>query len=496
LVLIARCYLRVSTEDQAKEGYSLGAQRDRLGAFAASQGWKVAEYYVDDGISGKDMNRPAFKKLLAEMQKGEVVLVYKLDRLTRNVGDLDYLLRKWEGDGVLFRSCTEDFNTTTAAGRLFIRLVADLAQWERENLAERTRMGMVKRAQEGDWNGGLPPLGYDAVDTGERNGQKIKRKLVPNEQALIVRELYERYVAGQGMRQLTLWLNREKGLRSTRGGSFTDATVSGILKNPIYAGLIAWDWGVKNGPRNPEAIVAEGKHEAIVSRELWEQAQQVRERRTSLPPRHATGGNILAGIGRCGVCGGYLKVTHGGKDNRIRAYRCGNYASKGTCKVSYVAAEPVEDNFVEAVCTLATELADSERAHAYAASYLDEVEAGKERLTPEEIRRQIGQAKQAIGVWDIALEQRRISFDVWQEKTSSHYIRLKDLEGQLSAAQASDQVDLALEGLVGNLSNFRQLWAAATQEERKTLAMSFFREVKVFPDRTVTVIPRITYPSS
>lgn len=490
-MLITRCYLRVSTEDQAKEGYSLGAQRDRLGAFATSQGWKVAEYYVDDGVSGKDMNRPALTKLLADVQKGEVVLVYKLDRLTRNVGDLDYLLRKWEVDGVLFRSCTEDFNTTTAAGRLFIRLVADLAQWERENLAERTRMGMVKRAQEGEWNGGPAPFGYDAIETGERNGQKVKRKLFPNQYAPVVRELYERYVAGQGMRQLTLWLNREKGIKSPRGRGFSDASVSGILKNPVYAGLTAWAWGVKNGPKGPEAIVAEGKHEAIVPRELWEQAQKVREGRLKLPPRHATGAHLLTGIGRCGLCGGYLKVSVDRRRNGYRYYRCGNYATKGTCTMSSIPAEALEGRFVDAVRALIDELTDPERAEAYMAQHLRDESERQERLTPEDIRRQVAQAKQAVAVWDVALEQGQIPFAVWQEKTSPHYLRLKDLEGQLKALEESVKVETAVEAMVDDLRNFDAIWCGATPEERKTLAMSFFQKVLVYPDQRVKVLPRL-----
>jgi len=494
--LIARCYLRVSTEDQAKEGYSLGAQRDRLAAFATSQGWKVADYYVDDGISAKDMNRPALKKMLAEIQRGEVALVYKLDRLTRNVADLDHMLRKWEAAGVLFRSCTEDFNTTTAAGRLFIRLVADLAQWERENLAERTRMGMVKRAQEGEWNGGPAPFGYVTVDTGERNGQKVKRRLVPSDHAPVVRELYERYVAGQGMRQLTLWLNREKGIKSPRGGAFTDASVSGILKNPVYAGYAAWDWGVKNGPKSPDAIVSEGKHEPIVPRELWEQAQRVRENRVSLPPRHATGIHLLTGIGRCGLCGGHLKMNLDKRRQGHRFYRCGNYVTKGTCTVSSIPADALEANFVEAVLELVDQLADPERALEYAATYLHDESRNQERLTPEDLRRQMGQTKQAIAVWDAALEQGRIAFPVWQEKTEPHYTRLKDLEGQMKAQEESAQVETAMEVLVANLRNFDAIWNGATPEERKTLAMSFFREVRVYPDKRVEVFPRLTHTSS
>lgn len=491
--MISRCYLRVSTEDQVREGYSLGAQQDRLTAFAASQGWKVANFYVDEGISAKDMNRPALKQLMADVQKGEVVLVYKLDRLTRNVADLDYLLGKWESDGVLFRSSTEDFNTTTAAGRLFIRLVADLAQWERENLAERTRMGMMKRAQEGEWNGGPPPFGYDLVETGERNGDKARRKLVPNEHAAIVRELYERYLAGQGVRTLTLWLNREKGVKGLRGSAFRDGTVSAILKNPVYAGLMAWDWGAKSGPRNEAAVIVEGRHEATVSRAVWEQAQSTRNNRRSLAPRHATGGNVLTGIGRCGACGGSLVVQYDRRGNGYRAYRCGNYASGGTCKVSSLSASQVEANFVNAVSAFAQELAEPDRLHSYAAAYLAEEQQAQEQLTPTDIRRQLAQAKQAIGVWDAALERGQVGFDVWKEKTSPHYIRIKDLENQLQHAEQTSRVGVALETLVDHLQNFRSIWDGATPEERKTLAISFFQEVRVFPDKQVKLVPRMDY---
>jgi site-specific DNA recombinase len=309
--------------------------------------------------------------------------------------------------------------------------------------------------------------------------------------APIVRELYERYVAGQGMRQLTLWLNREKGIKSPRGGAFTDASVSGILKNPVYAGYVTWDWGVKNGPKNPEAVVAEGKHEAVVPRDLWEQAQKVRQDRTSLPPRHSTGVHLLTGIGRCGLCGSFLKINTD-KRRGYRWYRCGAYATKGTCTLAGVPAAEVEANFREAVRALVDELADPERAAGHLATHLREEESGKERSTADDLRRQVSQAKQAIAVWDIALERGDISFPVWKEKTSIHYTRLADLENQMRAVEESSRIEIAIESMVTNLRNFDAIWGGATPEERKTLAMSFFREVRVYPDKRVELLPRIS----
>jgi len=353
-------------------------------------------------------------------------------------------------------------------------------------------MGMVRRAQEGEWNGGPAPFAYDAVDAGQHNGHKAKRRLVPNAHAPIVRELYERYAAGQGMRRLTLWLNREKGIRSPRGGTFTDASVSGILKNPVYAGYAAWDWGVKNGARRPEAIVVEGKHEAIVPRDLWELVQRVRESRGALPPRHATGVHLLTGIGRCGLCGAHLKMNVDRRRREQRFYRCGNYVTKGTCSVSGIPAGPLEENFVTAIRAAAYELADQERLSQYVSAHLQEAMRSREWSTPDALRRHMSQAKQAIAVWDAALEQGKISLSVWQHKTAPHCARVRDLERELLDAQLEPGLDTTAGELVrAALSSFETIWSGATREERKALAISFFREVRVYPNRRVEVLPRL-----
>ena len=158
-------YVRVSTLEQAKEGYSIKAQLKRLKAYAVSQNWKVAETYIDDGESAKDIDRTDLKRMLEDMKndKFDIVLVYKLDRLTRSVLDLYKLLETFEKHNIKFKSATEVYDTTNAMGRLFITLVAALAQWERENLAERVKMGMEQKAREGKWVINVAPFGYDLV---------------------------------------------------------------------------------------------------------------------------------------------------------------------------------------------------------------------------------------------------------------------------------------------------------------------------------------------
>lgn len=140
-------YVRVSTEEQAKHGYSIAAQTEKLEAYCVSQGWDLVETVVDDGYSAKDMDRPYFQKMINRIKQGgiDVLLVYRLDRLTRSVLDLYNILQILDDHNCKFKSATEVYDTTNAMGRLFITLVAAIAQWERENLAERVKMGIEKR---------------------------------------------------------------------------------------------------------------------------------------------------------------------------------------------------------------------------------------------------------------------------------------------------------------------------------------------------------------
>ena len=131
-------YIRVSTEDQAREGYSIQAQKNKLEAYCVSQGWDVVGFYIDDGYSAKDLDRPEMKRMLKHIEQGliDCVLVYRLDRLTRSVLDLYKLLEIFEQHNCKFKSATEVYDTTTAMGRMFITIVAAMAQWERENLID------------------------------------------------------------------------------------------------------------------------------------------------------------------------------------------------------------------------------------------------------------------------------------------------------------------------------------------------------------------------
>lgn len=233
------CYVRVSTEMQVQEGYSLDAQRERLSNYCKSQdNWIIHDWYIDQGESAKDLNRPDMKRMLNDAESGliDIVLVYKLDRLTRSVRDLHTLLDQFEKFQVKFRSATEVYDTTTAMGKLFITIVAALAEWERGNLAERVRFGMEQLVNEGKWHGGPVPYGF--------TWDKVTMHIV-EEECLILRELRRLYMSGNGLGAVAKALNLSGKRR--KGFPWSAQTVWSVLDNPIYAGKIRYGGKKKNG---------------------------------------------------------------------------------------------------------------------------------------------------------------------------------------------------------------------------------------------------------
>lgn len=185
----AGLYIRVSTLEQAQEGYSIGAQKERLIAFCKAHDWAIADIYVDGGYTGANLDRPGMQKLISEIGKMDVVLVYKLDRLSRSQKDTLYLIEEvFLPNNVDFVSMNESFDTSTPFGRAMIGILSVFAQLEREQIKERTQMGRIARAKQGLYHGGgCMPIGYDYKDG----------KLVVNEyEAIQIKKIFEWYIGG------------------------------------------------------------------------------------------------------------------------------------------------------------------------------------------------------------------------------------------------------------------------------------------------------------
>jgi len=227
-------YIRVSTEEQAKEGISLNNQEAKIRAYCDSQDWELVKIFRDEGFSGKDMKREGLKELLSflEVDHVKVVVVYKTDRLTRKQRHLYQLLEDtFENRGVGFKSVTEPFDTTTAMGKGFLGMLGVFAQLEGDLISERTKDALRRKKELGELVGS-PPLGFEAVE----------KELRKNDDELgIVEEVFKLRNDHRGKNKLSLRtiakrLN-EAGLRTKRDKKFSHKTLSYILRNPVYSEL-------------------------------------------------------------------------------------------------------------------------------------------------------------------------------------------------------------------------------------------------------------------
>lgn len=336
-------YARVSTTEQAEEGFSIPEQLRTTYEWCEKQGYEVYKEYVDRGISGKSINgRPSLKQLLndAKQKKFDIVIVWKMNRLARNILDLLKIVNIFEEKGITFRSYTEQYETESPSGKLQFHMMAAFAEFERANIAENVKMGMVARAREGSWNGGQV-LGYDSVETESTNRKRKSTKLVIKEkEAQTVRRIFQLYLEGNGYKSIANTVNKE-GHRSKKNNYFSINAIKTILTNPIYVGYIRYnvrrDWSQKRRNNiNPDPVIERGQHQPIISEEVWEKTKSILEKRTGKPNRVHSGEYPLTGLLKCPACGAGMvlsRTTNKNKDGSKRVleyYVCGSWKNKGT----------------------------------------------------------------------------------------------------------------------------------------------------------------------
>lgn len=289
---VAACYVRVSTENQ-KENYSIEEQKSRLRAFCEAKDIVIGKMYVDGGYSGGNLRRPALQELLRRLPEYDLVIVYKLDRLSRSQKDTlmlieDYFLTR----KVDFISVCENFDTSTPLGRAMIGMLSVFAQLEKEQITERFTMGRIARAKNGYYHGGpTAPIGYDYVD-----GQLI----INEKKARQVRELFERFCRGASIHDCWRHMQARYG---ASGGWSSETQIRHVLVNEVYLGKVKFQ-----GESYP------GLHPPVIPEELFSRAQALlQERKNSLSAgsRPFAPRTLLSGLLICGQCGARFHGEHG-----------------------------------------------------------------------------------------------------------------------------------------------------------------------------------------
>ena len=272
-------YVRVSTDSQFEEGYSVEAQTEKLEAWCKVKNYKNTELYVDGGWSGSNIDRPELRRLMGDIAMGKVavVVVYKLDRLSRSQKDTLFLLEDvFAPNDCDFISINENFDTTSPYGKAMIGILSVFAQLERENIKERTRMGMYSRVKSGLWMGGDGiPFGYDY--------DKELGYLVPNRHAEDVRNIFDLYLKGYSTTKLAQMFDVS-----------SDKQITDILDRITYLGKISY-----------RGEVFEGKHEALIDQETFDKVQRERSRRST--KNTVTSSYLLTGLLVCGKCGAKMR---------------------------------------------------------------------------------------------------------------------------------------------------------------------------------------------
>ena len=330
-------YIRVSTDAQREEGYSIDAQKEMLSAFCVTRKIEKYEFFIDGGFTGSNLERPEMQRLIKEVKEGKIssVIVYKLDRLSRSQKDTLYLIEEVLNPmGVDFISMNESMDTSTPLGRLMLGILSAFAQLERENIKERTKMGMKERIKAGYWpGGGRIPFGYDY--------DSEKGILVPNKDADTVRLIYSLYLEGYPMYKIA----KMAGLKYER-------LAVQILKRKSNAGYITY---------NGEEF--KGRHEAIVSEDIYNAAMKMMEERSN--KKFTDSAYLLSGIVYCGVCGAKMRYQKWGKRGcKLCCYSLDKnkpyLVRDENCTNEKVWADEVEKAVTEDLLSLSYELNTSE----------------------------------------------------------------------------------------------------------------------------------------
>ncbi len=328
-------YTRIST-DEDNQPFSLGAQQDRLDAYCKSQdAWRVVARYSDQA-SGASLEREGLQHALADATKGvyELLLVHRVDRLSRNVRQLAQISEDLDRASVALRSATEPFDTSSAAGKMMMQMLGVFAEFERTTIVERITAGMDRAASEGRWVVGKVPYGYVR--------DKETKLLLPNEaQALVVRRIFDYYVEDQlGSEAIAQLLNSE-GLATNTGVPFSARTIIHMLSNPIYVGKVVF-----------KDNTYPGLHEALVDEDTFTAGQKILTERgeSQALKRGHPADYLLSGVVRCGQCGrAFIGTSAKGRSRRYHYYTCSTRYRYGTrnCGADRLPKDELEEAVLE-----------------------------------------------------------------------------------------------------------------------------------------------------
>lgn len=497
-------YARVSTEEQAVHGFSIDAQLNTLRNYCSMYGKKVVKEYVDAGISGKSIaGRYELQQLLKDCEEGKFdeVLVWKISRLARKVIDLLGMVEKFEKNGVVFRSFSENFETETPMGKFALQMMGAVGELERNTIVDNVKLGMAQRSRQGRWNGGIC-LGYKSEAVNPDNLNDTRLVIVPDE-AIIVRKIFNMYASGKGLRAIANSLNKE-GYTTKRGNSFSTASIKEIILNPIYIGKVRFNryenWSErKRKGKSENVILADGVHEPIITQELWDRVQAIQSSKAEKPMKNYEGNYVLTGLMKCPFCGATMVGTRtvnklkDGTKKILRYYSCGAARSKGAsvCGFHSIRADYAEQYVLDRINEVVThpkllkKLVDKVNKHKkeMVKPLQEELEANKQAIEKVKASRD-----KYLNLFDEKLIDQELLAERLQE-LNQEFERQVNRQNELEASlKGCDSEELTYEYVQEVMNHLNEILQDMPNDERKAFYHMIIEEIVVNQEKQIEMI--------
>ena len=469
---VAGIYIRVSTEDQAREGFSLGEQKEKLLQLCKFKEYEVFKVYKDAGISAKDMaHRPAFQEMLADMKKSKInyIVAYKLDRVTRSVRDLEELIAVLEKYNTYLVCDRDDVNTSTANGRFFVRMLTVLSQLEIEIVSERTKFGLNGAIKSGHLPGTIP-LGY------KKDGNK-KTVIDETTKDIIIR-IYNMYLEGKSYQQIANILKEEKILAPKK---WRDSTIQKILENRVYMG--DYEQYKRIGKlQSIEPIIYMNVVEPIISRAMWEEAQIQKEKNQRAYARDRV--YMFFQKLKCPKCNSIMKCKgSGGQKKKYMYYNCEH------CKIYYR-----EDKIEECLEDFILDLVEYDMAvkKYFFPILADKKETNTVKLDKEidTLQKQKERIKKAYLSGIVEMEDFSEDYKIIEEKINLLETKRTEILNLNSITFTPQQLmadrDIEREKLIRNNTlneTIKTEWNKKSKEEKQEFISKFIESIKLIKDK-------------
>jgi site-specific DNA recombinase len=456
----AAIYTRVSTDRQSIEGYSLEAQHDKLIQYIETNKGELFKTYTDPGISAKNLKRPAVQEMISDLKNGlfDTLLVHKLDRLTRNISDLYDLVELFNKHGIKVISHSENIDTSSPMGRMFVYVLGIFAQMYRENLSEEVRKGQSKRAEKGLLSVSVPMFGYQLGET--------EKLIIKEDEAQWVKWIFEQYIQGKGTTTIAKELN-SLGVRRNQGALWDQNKAMSVIENVTYTGKTHWK--AANEPEE-NRIIRQGTHEPIITQEIFNKAQRVLQRRRDGLISLNSYEYVYGGILKCARCGSTMKGKYNKRpgDKLYRGYECSNKERYGSCD-----QQGISESYVTKLIFEYFEFGLPENFFEEYVPYNDTTDEKKE------LHKLIAQSESRRTRWQLAYGDGHMPYEDFSKRMSEEMRNLEEWKKQLGGVPEALVSELSNKQAYDMFLKIKEVWASLEQDTRKQLIQSMFQRIVI-----------------